>query len=134
MHYPRFILIALLCTTTIGCTSPYHATIPNIKRRASIETILCEEHVNQLKSSESKIWEVFVRAGFAKEISKNIAVIEVRQNGLTGPLVTVGSGLQEHDGFVIGNSKWEILKIGNDGANVNDYKACTGGFIHVRKV
>jgi hypothetical protein len=134
-YHGKIVLISALFSIAqlnIGCSPRYEVKILDLKERT--EEVFCEEHPNAVARPYSLQNSTFyVVAWYSKDLRKNIVGIKARKDD-SSPVLTVGENLQEGDMFNFQKSKWEILKIGNDGVTVNGMEWCRGGFVHIKQV
>jgi hypothetical protein len=74
-----------------------------------------------------------VVAGYSEDLRKNVVKIEARED-ISSPISSIGDNLQEGNIFDFRKRKWEVLKIGNDGVNIDGEEWCRGGFVHIKQV
>jgi hypothetical protein len=134
-HHRKIVLISALFSIAqlnVGCSPRPEVKIPDLKERT--EEVFCAAHPNatQLDSLENS-W-FYVSIGYSEDLRKNVVRINARKND-SSPILMIGSNfLQEGDIFNLKKSKWEILKIGNGGVNVNGMEWCRGDFVHIKLV
>jgi hypothetical protein len=119
-----------------GCGKNYRINIPTEVK--SSESILCGEHSNFVGSEQKDILtKISIRLYFDQKLQTRLVLINARQilaDGGEGPLITLGEQLKEGDKFSFQNRTWEILKIGDDGADINGIEVCQRGFVHIKQL
>jgi hypothetical protein len=133
-YHRKIVLIFTLFSIAqlnVGCSPKYEVKLLNLKEHN--EELFCEAYPNLGRSDSIRGSIFYVVAGYSKDLKKNVVKIEARKDDNSPPSI-IGGNLQEGDVFNFRKSKWEILKIGNDGVNIDGSEWCRGGFVHIKQV
>jgi hypothetical protein len=115
----------------VGCSLKYEVKTLDLKK--GIEEVFCEDHPNMARADSLQQVLFYIIAWHSKDLKKNVVQIEARENN-DSPILILGETFQEGDIFNFRKNKWKILKIGNDGVDLDGREWCRGGFIHIKQI
>jgi hypothetical protein len=115
----------------VGCSLKYEVNTLDLKK--GIEEVFCEDHPNMARADSLQQALFYIIAWHSKDLKKNVVQIEARENN-ESPILILGEAFQEGDTFNFRKNKWKILKIGNDGVELDGREWCRGGFIHIKQI